>query len=80
MSFAYGLEKIEPAFEDRPVPYIAYGARFHELTATHLNQTLAAERVFIIASTSLSTNTPSLSRLENAIKENCPETKLVGTV
>ncbi|KAJ9664229.1 hypothetical protein H2198_000447 [Neophaeococcomyces mojaviensis] len=79
MPFSYGLEKLEPAFDDRPVPYIAYGGRFHELAATHLNQTLAAERVFIIASTSLSTNTEALSRLEAAIKDKCPEVKLVGT-
>lgn len=78
MPFAYGLEKLEPAFEDRAVPYIAYGARFPTLTADQLVQTLGAERVFLIAGKTLSENTPALTRLRSAI-ENQTSIKLVGT-
>lgn len=78
MPFSYGLEKLEPAFEDRPVPYVAYGARFPTLTADQLVQTLGAERVFIIAGKTLSEKTPALTRLKSAI-ENQTSIKLVGT-
>lgn len=77
MPFAYGLEKLEPAFDDRPVPYIAYGGHFPSLTASHLTQTLGAERVFIIAGKTLSEKTSALKRLQAAIEET--STKLVGT-
>ena len=77
MPFAYGIEKLEPAFEDRPVPYTAYGSRFSDLTANQLIQTLGAERAFIIAGRTLSENTPALTRLKSAIEKT--STKLVGT-
>lgn len=77
MPFAYGLEKLEPAFEDRPIPYIAYGSRFPDLTATHLTQTFGAERAFIIAGKTLSEKTNALKRLQAAIEKT--QTKLVGT-
>lgn len=77
MPFAYGLEKLEPAFDDRPVPYIAYGGRFPGLTASQLTQTLGAERAFIIAGKTLSEQTPALERLQAAIEKT--QTKLIGT-
>lgn len=77
MPFAYGIEKLEPAFDDRPVPYIAYGGRFPELTAGQLTQTLTAERAFIIAGKTLSSKTPALKRLQSAIQGT--PTKLSGT-
>lgn len=77
MPFSYGLEKLEPAFDDRPVPYIAYGSRFPELTGNHLMQTFGAERAFIIAGKTLSEKTPALKRLQTAIEGS--NTKLVGT-
>ncbi|KAK5090924.1 hypothetical protein LTR05_001102 [Lithohypha guttulata] len=77
MPFDYGLETLSPAFEDRPIPYIAYGARFPTLTANQLTQTLAANRVFIIAGKALSENTPALTRLKSAI-ENQTSVKVVG--
>ena len=77
MSFAYGIEKLEPAFDDRPVPYIAYGGHFPELTSNQLTQTFGAERAFIISGKTLSEKTPALKRLEKVIGETA--TKLVGT-
>ena len=77
MPFTYGIEKLEPAFDDRPIPYTAYGGRFPELTANHLTQTFGAERAFIIAGKTLSQQTSALKRLQTAI-EGSP-TKLVGT-
>lgn len=77
MPFAYGLEKLEPAFDNCPIPYIAYGGRFPELTANHLTQTLAAERAYIIAGKTLSSETNALKRLQSAIEES--PTELCGT-
>lgn len=77
MVFTYGLEKLEPAFDDRPVPYIAYGNHFSDLTATHLTQTFGAERAFIIAGKTLSEKTSALRRLQAAIEKT--QTRLVGT-
>lgn len=77
MPFAYGVEKLEPAFDDRPVPYVAYGARYPELTANHLMQTFGAERAFIIAGKTLSEKTSALKRLQSAVEKT--PTKLVGT-
>ena len=77
MPFSYGLERLEPAFEDRPVPYIAYGARFHDLVATHLTQTLGAQRAFIISGKTIAAKTEALKRLEKAVSST--DTKLCGT-
>jgi len=74
MPFSYGMDVLRPAFEDREVPYIAYGSRFDALCATHVEQTLNASRVYIIASRSLSAQTDSLKRLQHALGD-----KVVGT-
>lgn len=73
MTFTYGTDHLEPAFQDRPVPNIAYGLHFDEAAAHHVEKTLKAKRVYIIASNSLSNNTNALKRLQRALGE-----KVVG--
>ncbi|EHY55642.1 hypothetical protein HRR83_007857 [Exophiala dermatitidis] len=73
MSFAYGIDHLEPAFSDRDIPFISYGLRFDEACGYHVENTLQASRVYIIASKSLSTNTPALKRLQHALGD-----KVVG--
>jgi alcohol dehydrogenase class IV len=75
MPFSYGTDHHEPAFSDRPVPYISYGLRFDEACAQHLSPTgsLPATKVYIICSKSLSKNTNALSRLQTALGD-----KVVG--
>ena len=77
MPFSYGLEKLEPAFEDRAIPYIAYGAPFDFLAAQHIKDTLNASRVYIVCSTSLAKNTNALSRLQHSLQHAGIE--VVGT-
>ncbi|KAK6375999.1 hypothetical protein LTS17_007249 [Exophiala oligosperma] len=73
MTFTYGTDHLEPAFQDRPVPNIAYGLHFDEAAVHHVEKTLKAKRVYIIASNSLSKNTDALKRLQRALGE-----KVVG--
>jgi len=74
MSFQYGVDTLRPAFDDRKVPYITYGLHFDEACQKHVENTFQAERVYIIASKSLSTNTDALKRLQKALGG-----KVVGT-
>lgn len=74
MTFTYGIDHLEPAFSDRPIPYITYGLPFDEACAYHVESTLQASRVYIIASKSLSTNTSAPQRLHRALGD-----KVVGT-
>ncbi|KAK5283820.1 hypothetical protein LTR40_001143 [Exophiala xenobiotica] len=74
MPFSYGIDHLEPAFNDRPIPYITYGLHFDEAAAYHIEHTLNAKRVYIIASNSLSKNTDALKRLQHALGD-----KVVGT-
>ncbi|KEF56365.1 alcohol dehydrogenase [Exophiala aquamarina CBS 119918] len=67
MDFRYGIDHLEPAFDDRAIPYITYGLRFDEATAHHIEATLNASRVYIIASASLSKNTDALKRLQKTL-------------
>ena len=79
MPFSFGVDVLEPAFQDRPIPYIAYGGHFAPLTASHIINTIQAKRVYIICSTSLAKNKtyPALERLTGAIKHAGGE--VVGT-
>lgn len=74
MPFTYGSDTLQPAFNDRSVPNIAYGLPFDKACVHHINNTLKLSRVYIIASKTLSTNTDSLKRLQNALGS-----KVVGT-
>lgn len=67
MPFSYDIEKLEPAFSDRPIPYIAYGAYYPSLALEHVKNTLNASRVFIVASATLSSKTPALKRLQDKL-------------
>lgn len=73
MSHAVG-EIFRPAFEDRNVPDISYGLPFPEACSKHVEETFDASRVYIIASKSLTANTNTLKRLEDALGP-----KVVGT-
>jgi alcohol dehydrogenase class IV len=73
MAFTYGVPHLQPAFSDREVPKISYGLAFDELCAHHVKDTVDCTRTYIIASKSLSTNTDSLTRLQNALGD-----KVVG--
>ncbi|KAI1616725.1 Fe-containing alcohol dehydrogenase [Exophiala viscosa] len=73
MPFSYGTDHLEHAFGDRPLPYIAYGLPFDQAAAHHIENTLHAKRVYIIASNSLSKNTSALKRLQDALGD-----KVVG--
>ncbi|KIW91384.1 uncharacterized protein Z519_08280 [Cladophialophora bantiana CBS 173.52] len=73
MTFSFGIDHLEPAFDDRDVPYITWGLRFDEACAYHLENTLRASRPYIIASNSLSKNTNALKRLQDALDD-----KVVG--
>jgi hypothetical protein len=76
MPFSYGTLHIEPAFPDREVPNITYGLPFEELCAHHVENTIHCSRIYIIASKSLSTNTNSLSRLQNALGDTVVGTRV----
>ncbi|KIX95281.1 uncharacterized protein Z520_09198 [Fonsecaea multimorphosa CBS 102226] len=69
MTFSYGIDHLEPAFDDRDIPYISWGLRFDEACAYHIANTVKASRVYIIASNSLSKNTNALKRLQTALGE-----------
>lgn len=73
MTFSYGTDHLEHAFGDRPLPYITYGLPFDQACAHHIENTLHAQRVYIIASNSLSKNTSALKRLQDALGD-----KVVG--
>lgn len=73
MAFRYGIDHLEPAFDDRTIPYITWGLRYDEATAHHIEATLNGSRVYIIASGSLSKNTNALKRLEKSLGD-----KIVG--
>jgi alcohol dehydrogenase class IV len=75
MSHAVG-ETFRPAFEDRKVPYISYGLPFPEACSKHVEETLEAFRVYIIASKSLSANTDALKQLEDALGSNVVGTRI----
>ncbi|OAL34187.1 hypothetical protein AYO20_06442 [Fonsecaea nubica] len=73
MTFSYGIDHFEPAFDGRDIPYISWGLRFDEACAYHIANTVKASRVYIIASKSLSNNTDALKRLQAALGD-----KVVG--
>lgn len=72
--FAYDVVTLQPAFEDRSIPYLSYGNRFPEDCNDQVTSTIGASRVYIIASKSLATNTDALKRLQKALGN-----KVVGT-
>lgn len=78
MSFSYGTDHLESAFDDpaHPVPKVTWGLRFDEACAYHIAHTLRCQRVYIIASRSLSRNTDAVTRLRSALSS----TKGVGVV
>ncbi len=61
------VETCRSAFEIKSTPRVTYGLRFPDACAQHINGDLACNRVFIIASASLSRNTDALERLTNAL-------------
>jgi alcohol dehydrogenase class IV len=67
------LETYRKAFPSSEIPHISYGLPFPETCSKHVQDTLKASRVYIIASKSLSTNTDALKRLEIAL-----DGKIVG--
>jgi alcohol dehydrogenase class IV len=73
-TFAYGISKLQPAFEDRTIPYISYGQKFPEDCNDQVQNAVGANRVYIIASKSLATNTDALNLLQKALGD-----KVVGT-
>lgn len=75
MPFSYEVANLQPAFDDRPIPYIAFGQRFHLAAAEHVEHTLNSSRAFLIVSASLAKKTPqALQRIQDALG-----TRLVGT-
>jgi alcohol dehydrogenase class IV len=72
--FAYGVVSLQPAFEDRPIPYLSFGNKYPSDCADHVENTVGASRVYIIASKSLATNTDALERLQKTLGD-----KVVGT-
>lgn len=60
-------ETYRRAFPDSDLPYISYGVPYPETCAYHVENTFKAERVYIIASKTLSTNTNALERLKDAL-------------
>ncbi len=77
MPFTFGIDQLRPAFEDRSIPYIAYGSDFASLCATHIPGTLNASRAYIICSTSIANNTKNLQKLTHALEH--ANVKVVGT-
>lgn len=59
-------EEYRYAFPDSP-PHISYGIPFHESCAKHVKDTFNAERVYIIASGSLSRQTDNIKKLDKAL-------------
>ncbi|KAL1631979.1 hypothetical protein SLS56_004184 [Neofusicoccum ribis] len=55
------------AFADHEHPYISYGLLYPKACAKHVDQTFNAERVYILASGSLSKNTDAVKTLEDAL-------------
>jgi alcohol dehydrogenase class IV len=72
--FQYGVVSLEPAFEDRAIPYLSFGNKYPSDCADHVENTVGASRVYIIASKSLATNTDALTRLQGTLGS-----KVVGT-
>ncbi|KAL9108676.1 MAG: hypothetical protein Q9227_006622 [Pyrenula ochraceoflavens] len=62
----FTTETFRPAF-DRGTPKISYGIPFPEACKKHIDSTLNASRVYIIASNSLATKTDNLDRLKAAL-------------
>lgn len=55
------------AFPNADLPYISYGMPFLEICTYHVVNTFKVERVYIIASKTLSTSTNALKRLRDAL-------------
>lgn len=62
-------EQIQPAFPDKATPLVSYGycLSFIETCVKHVHETFHAERVYLIASTSLTSNTNNTSALQAAL-------------
>ena len=70
MSTSSSGETYRPAFADRASPpynQISYGLPFQVSCAKHVKETFNAQRVYIIASTSLSKQTSNVKDLESAL-------------
>lgn len=57
-------------------PYVSYGRRHHEACAHHVENTFQAQRVYLIASTSLSKNTSEVSKLQTALASRLAGTRI----
>ena len=55
------------AFPNTEQPYISYGLPYPQSCAQHVTNTFKANKVFIIASQSLTKNTDALKQLEDAL-------------
>lgn len=62
------------AFEGTEYPYVHWGLPFPQACAKYVDKTFKAERVYIIASGSLSRNTDNVDKLREAL-----DGKVVGT-
>lgn len=60
-------ETYQKAFAESDRPYISFGIPFPETCAYHVANTFKANRVYIIASQSLTRDTSCLRRLEEAL-------------
>lgn len=60
-------EMYHKAFADHEHPHISYGSFYSVACAKHVDQTFHAERLYIIASDSLSKNTDAVKTLEDAL-------------
>lgn len=72
-NMASAKETVEPAFPDLQVPpptKISYGISFAESCARHVAENPQGSAAYIIASTSLSKQTPYLTQLEEALGSN----------
>ncbi|KAK0659237.1 Aldehyde-alcohol dehydrogenase 2 [Lasiodiplodia hormozganensis] len=56
------------AFADHEHPYLSYGLLYPKAAARHVDHTFHAEKVYILASGSLSKNTDAVTQLEDALR------------
>ncbi|KAE9369077.1 Dehydroquinate synthase-like protein [Stipitochalara longipes BDJ] len=61
------LEILVQAFPDKATPRVSHGLTFTDSCIKHINETFKASRVYLIASTTLTNNTPHTSTLQTAL-------------
>lgn len=66
-NFTYGEEEYRPVYNDRPLPTLSFGLPFPTACHKHTVERLKCQRIFIIASKSLSLKTDALTKLQDAL-------------